>query len=367
MSNTMNPKKDLYMPYFDPDDFIELLVKYHDGKATKKEVQFIEQQFRQNEQARNLWQDVLVTFAEENEASGHTPTKRQKRPLPHWLAAAVILTLFTVGDSLYLFLPMRQLTLPRANYEKAIILEMADGNVVQLSKTPQDSTPHLAKMPVSHLDIRYARLPNILTVPRGFTYGLKLADSTVVYVNADTDLKFPFSFNSTRREVFVEGEAYFDIAADPNRPFIVRTKHADVIALGTSFNVSTYDGYFRAALLTGAVMVMEKNKMIQLSPGQAAIKDQESGELLIDTFIIDSIPGWVNGRYVFKKKTLAEVCATIERLYDVEILFDRTEIKTLRYTGAVSKKEKIDVFLENVAKTNSVTWYRDSEQRIHLK
>jgi hypothetical protein len=363
----MNPKKYAYMPYFDPDEFIELLVKYHDGKATKQEIKFIEQQFKENEQARDLWQDVLVTFAAEDNVNGHTLTRRYKRPLPHWLAAAAILLVFIVGDSLYLFLHKRQLTLPKANYEKAIILQMADGHVVQLSKKPLDSLAHLAKMPVNHLDIRYSQEPNTLTVPKGFTYALELADSTKVYVNADTDLKFPFSFHSSRREVFVEGEAYFDVAPDPGRPFVVHTKHADVIALGTSFNVSTYNGYFKAALLTGAVVVMEKNKMIQLSPGQAAVKDQESGELVVDTFTRDTVPGWVNGRYVFEKKSLAEVCATIERLYDVKIVFDRKEIGKLTYTGAVSKKQKVEEFLADVEKVNKIKYYRDKEQRIHLK
>jgi ferric-dicitrate binding protein FerR (iron transport regulator) len=355
------------MVYFDPDAFIELLVKYHDGEATKQEAQYVEQQLRENERARSLWEDVLTTFADEDKKNGHAPAKRTKRPLPHWLAAAAILLLLIAGDSLYHLMHRRQPTFHKAHYEKAIILHLADGRTIQLGNKPADSFPHMAKLPAIHVEAKYAKQPNALIVPRGFNYAFKLPDSTIVYVNAATDLKFPFVFNASRREVEVEGEAYFDVAPDPGRPFVVHTKHADVIALGTSFNVSTYDNQFRTSLLTGAVVVMEKNRMIQLSPGQLAFKDPQSGELVVDTFIKDSLPGWVNGRYVFNKKTLKEVCATIERLYDVEIIFDRPEIAKQRYNGAVYKKERVEAFLDNVAKTLRIRWYWDDEKRVHLK
>jgi len=355
------------MVHFDPDEFIELLVKYHDGEASKQEARYVEQQLKENERARSLWEDVLFTFAAEDEKNGHAPVKRPKRPLPHWLAAAAILLLLIAGDTLYHVLHRQQPTFRSAHYEKSIILQLADGRIIQLGNKPSDSFPHLAKMPAIHVEGKYARQPNTLIVPRGLSYAFKLPDSTTVYINAATDIKFPFAFNASRREVEVEGEAYFDVAPDPSRPFVVHTKHADVIALGTSFDVSTYDNQFRTTLLTGAVVVMEKNRMIQLSPGQLAFKDLQSGELVVDTFIKDSLPGWVNGRYVFSKKTLKEVCGTIERLYDVEIVFDKPEIAQQRYSGAVYKKEKVEVFLENVAKTLRVKWYWDEEKKIHLK
>lgn len=355
------------MVYFDPDEFIELLVKYHDGEATKQEIQYVEQQLKENEQARSLWEDVLITFAAEDGKNGHSPMKRQKRPLPHWLAAAAILLLLIAGDSLYRVLHKHQPTFHRAHYEKAIILRLANGQIIQLGNKPSDSFPGLARMPAIQMDGRLAQQPNTLVVPRGLTYAVKLPDSTTVYVNAATDLQFPFVFNASRREVHVEGEAYFEVAPDPGRPFVVHTRHADVIALGTSFNVSTYDNQFRTALLTGAVVVMEKNKMIQLSPGQLAVKDPRNEDLVVDTFIKDSLPAWVNGRYVFSKKTLKEVCGTIERLYDVEILFDRPEIAQQKYNGAINRKEKVEVFLENVAKTLRIKWYWDKEMRVHLK
>ena len=358
------------MVYFDPDAFIELLVKYHDGEATKQETRYVEQQLKENERARILWEDVLTTFADEDKKNGHASVKRPqdpKRPLPHWLAAAAILLLLVAGDSLYHLLHRPQPTFHPAHYEKSIILQLADGRIIQLGNKPSDSFPHLAKLPAIRVEAKYAKQPNTLIVPRGLTYAFKLPDSTTVYINAATDLKFPFVFNGSRREVEVEGEAYFEVAQDPGRPFVVRTKHADVIALGTSFNVSTYDNQFRSTLLTGAVVVMEKNRMIQLSPGQLAFKDPRSGQLVVDTFIKDSLPGWVNGRYAFSKKTLQEVCRTIERLYDVEIVFDRPEIARQKYSGAVYKKEKVETFLDDVAKTQRIKWYWDEEKKVHLK
>lgn len=373
------------MPYFDPDGFVDLLVKYHDGKASQQEVQFIEQQLKENDLARELWEDVKATFAGEEkiasrvaelkegqapvhlkEESSPEPRRGRKHYTYYWLAAAAIL-LFIIGDSIYVLLHKRQPTLPRANYEKAIVLRLADGQVIQLGNRAVDSFPHLAKMPSNTMAPKFATLPNTLSIPKGLMYAVKLPDSTTVYINADTKLTFPFVFHPNRREVQVEGEAYFEVAPDPGRPFVVHTRQADVIALGTSFNVKTYDDSFQASLLTGAVVVMEKNKMIQLSPGQSATRQHQTGELAVDTFIKDSLPGWVNGRYVFKKKSLAEVCATVERLYDVEIVFDKAEIAKYRYTGAVNKKEPIQVFLENIAKTNRVKYYWDKEKRVHLK
>ncbi|WP_298738906.1 FecR domain-containing protein [uncultured Chitinophaga sp.] len=353
------------MVHFDPDEFIELLVKYHDGEANKKETRYVEHQLKENARARSLWEDVLITFADEDKQHGHTPVKRMKRPLPYWLAAAAAVLLVIVLDSIYLRLHKRQQAV-HDTHKKAVILQLADGRSIQLSDEPADSL-----RPVSLPDIRveeqYARQANTLIVPRGFTYAVKLADSTTVYINAATRLKFPLVFKDSRREVEVEGEAYFEVAPDPARSFVVHTGHADVVALGTSFNVTTYDNQFSTALLTGAVVVLEKNRMIQLSPGQAAFKDQESGQLVMDNIINDTVPGWVNGRYVFSKKTLKEVCSTIERLYDVEIIFDRPEIAQQKYNGAVYRHEPVEIFLDNVAKTLRVKWTWDEEKRVHLK
>lgn len=358
------------MPYFNPDEFIELLIRYHDGKATRKEVLFVKQQLKESDLARNLWEDVQATFAEENAATAVARDQQRKRYRPYWLAAAIVL-LLVVSDSIFVHFQRQAPVTPLVL--KTTILQLADGQMIPLERQPgrladaARSVYTIPGIPVGYTSGPHAQELNTLSVPKGYTYAVLLPDSTAVYINAATNIRFPFRYNAQRREVHIEGEAYFEIAPDATRPFIVHTRQADIIALGTSFNVNTYDNGLRTSLLTGAVVIMEKHKMVQLSPGQVAFKDTATGSLVVDTFRNDTLPAWMEGRYYFNNKTLQQVCCTVERLYDIEIVFDKPEIARYRYTGAIHLKQPVQTFVENIGGPNKIGYYFDKQGRLHLQ
>ncbi|TWI84352.1 FecR family protein [Chitinophaga japonensis] len=361
------------MSYFNPDEFIELLVKYHDGQASRKEVLFVERQLKESDLARNLWEDVQATFAEEDAEAAAARQQQRRRYRPYWLAAAAIVLLLIAGDSIFVHFRQQQRTPVTVDAPKTAVLQLADGQMIPLERQAgrladaARSVYAIPGIPAGYTSGPHAQELNTLSVPKGYTYALLLPDSTAVYINAATDIRFPFRYNAQRREVHIAGEAYFEIAPDATRPFIVHTQQADIIALGTSFNVNTYDNGLRASLLTGAVVIMEKNKMVQLSPGQVAIKDPSTGSLVVDTFRNDTLPTWMDGRYYFNNKTLQEVCRTAERLYDITIIFDKAEIAQYRYTGAIHQKRPVAVFVKNIGGPNKIDYYFDKQGKLHLR
>ena len=121
---------------------------------------------------------------------------------------------------------------------------------------------------------------NTLIVPKGGEYSLELPDGTVVWVNSESSLRFPEKFTSNRREVFLEGEAYFEVKKDANRPFYVHTEVGKVRVLGTAFNVCAYsnDRFWQTTLVEGSVMINQEEKEVLLKPNEQYQIDVRTGK-----------------------------------------------------------------------------------------
>ena len=119
---------------------------------------------------------------------------------------------------------------------------------------------------------------NTIDIPIGGEYQLVLADGTKVWLNADSKLRFPVSFTAERREVYLEGEAYFEVAKDSAREFWVHAGAMDVKVLGTSFNVKAYERLETVAttLVEGSVEVACAGKSFQIVPGEQFVYDKNN-------------------------------------------------------------------------------------------
>ncbi|QNL49958.1 FecR domain-containing protein [Olivibacter sp. SDN3] len=181
-------------------------------------------------------------------------------------------------------------------------------------------------------------LYNELHTPTAGTYQLTLSDGTKVWLNALSELRFPIQFSSDERKVFLKGEAYFDIARDPDRPFKVMASQVTTEALGTQFNISAYDKQFQAILTEGVVKVVGNKNSAKLYRGQEATLAK--GSLKVSVADIEKATAWKEGYFYFNEQPLKEVLEEISRWYNVDIKYKKN-VRKQRITGTVSRADKL--------------------------
>lgn len=194
---------------------------------------------------------------------------------------------------------------------------------------------------------------NTLTVPKGRQFKMVLSDGTKIWLNAASSIRYPIVFNSRQRTVTIEGEAYFEIAADKQRPFIAAVSgEAEVEALGTSFNVKAYgdESISKITLLEGTVRVhvkdrktgSEAGKAVVLSPGQQAqvtrMKNSPGSVPEISTMPADmnKVMAWKSGFFNFDGAGLEEVMRQLARWYNLEVVYE-TGVPPIVFEGELSR------------------------------
>lgn len=189
---------------------------------------------------------------------------------------------------------------------------------------------------------------NILTVPYGKTFQLKLADGSHVVLNAGTKLKYPVSFLGENRTVFLNGEAYFEVAEDPEHPFIVSTEDMDIEMLGTQFNVTSYpdDQKTYAVLVEGKVAAHSNltYEVKTLVPNEKVFF--ENGSLQVQSVKVAKYVAWVQGQLVFVDDPFSIIKNKLERKYNVKIVNNYAELAKITITATFT-----DETIEEVLKT----------------
>lgn len=195
-----------------------------------------------------------------------------------------------------------------------------------------------------------------LVIPRGGEYCLQLADGTVVWLNSDSRLKFPVLFGGEKREVFLEGEAYFEVEASRQCPFIVRTPEAEVNVLGTGFNVMAYknDLSVQVTLVHGAVGVKTVAGQETIRPDEQLVFDKATGEQTVRRVKVEDFVGWKEGVLSFDAMPLEELSQKLSRWYDVEFFFTAESLKLLKFSGAFRKYDDIRYVLGLIGATTDV-------------
>lgn len=208
---------------------------------------------------------------------------------------------------------------------------------------------------------------NTLFVPTGKDYKVQLSDGSVVHLNAFSRLRFPFSFDGNNREVYLEGEAYFDIAKKADQPFIVHTAGTSVKVLGTSFNVNAYnDSLIVTSLVSGSVVSdAEDNDSIYLKPGMASVyrKGYRQQQQSFDEAITLS---WRKGEYAYYNQPLGTLDAVISHWYGKQLLFDDPALANKMLTGVIERDQPLIDFLESLDKTSGIT-FRITDDKIYLR
>lgn len=200
-----------------------------------------------------------------------------------------------------------------------------------------------------------------LIVPDGGQYELILPDKTHVWVNSGSELTYKVDFsNSAIREVKLLGEAYFKVAKDKKHPFIVKTDHMDVEAVGTAFNVVAYKGadYAEASLVEGIVNVSDRlgNKQRMLAGSKIRVGNKKPNILpaLQKTGLVYGDYAWKDGVFVFDNMPLDQITERISRWYNVKIVFTNNAARQLRFTGSIEKDNTLNTVLKLIETSTNV-------------
>lgn len=195
---------------------------------------------------------------------------------------------------------------------------------------------------------RYAE-KELVTKP-GTRIKIKLEDGTTVWLNDGTLFRYPEKFASGERHVFVDGEAYFEVASNPERPFIVENPMVNTVVTGTSFNIRGYrtDNYFEATLSHGKVRLVKDDRQIDMVPGQQIRYNYLDNKFLsrkVDPSIYSS---WIEGRLILKDEPFRLAMLKLSRWYNAEFIIQDEELKDLLLTATL-ENEKIEQTLEHMA------------------
>lgn len=198
---------------------------------------------------------------------------------------------------------------------------------------------------------------NVVSTPKGGQYQVNLSDGTKVWLNAGSSLKFPAAFKGKTRKVELNGEAYFEVAKNPEQPFIVSSSQMNVRVLGTHFNVKAYDDdqQSRTTLLEGSVSLSSDHGQALLKPGQQGLLNQKTGKLAVSA-APDGGEGsvaWKNGDFMFVNEDIHTVMRQIARWYDVDIEY-KGDFKDLQFRGVISRFKNISEVLKLLQLTDAV-------------
>ena len=249
------------------------------------------------------------------------------------------------------------------------ILKLLDGETVLLDSTMKssliaqgtdvriemDSNRLLRYSPNDSIAVSDVDKNNELIIPKGGEYQIILADGTRVWLNSASKLTFPPYFTGAERRVTLSGEAFFDVAHDDKKPFIVETARMDVKVLGTRFNVNAYEDneVVSATLVNGSVEVFSgEQQTIRLAPGEQAYgKESELEKREVNVRLYTS---WIDGKFMFNNTELEEIAKQISRWYDVQIFFSNENVKKVRFTGAIMKFKPLEDLIRMIEKTSQV-------------
>jgi ferric-dicitrate binding protein FerR (iron transport regulator) len=185
---------------------------------------------------------------------------------------------------------------------------------------------------------RFAANLNDLEVeaPAGSRIHIKLGDGTKVWLNHGSKLKYPYRFTGEKRNVFLTGEAFFEVAHNSQIPFIVGTDRMEVKATGTAFNVSAYpeDGIIETTLVEGKVILYENNREIKvLSPSECLKFNTQKNDYTLLTGNTEKYTAWKDGLLVFKNDPIEEVAKKLGRWYNIEVEIKKEKIKEYPFTA----------------------------------
>ena len=240
--------------------------------------------------------------------------------------------------------------------ENKAILTLTNGRQIALGEKVGKEKPSLLDKAISKITGSKKQL--CLDIPRGGEFKIVLEDSTVVWLNSETQLIYPEKFAENERRVIVKGEAFFKVAHESNRPFKVETDGQLVTVHGTQFNVKSYkeDKKILTTLLEGSISLSRKgnNSEVLLSPGHQSQFDKQTSSMNVKSVNAEMVASWRLGKFVFENQTLEEIMQELSRWYSFEYNFANAELKKIVFMGSIPRYSKFATALTILEKSGNI-------------
>jgi transmembrane sensor len=375
----------------------ELFVKYIKRACTKNEVQQIVRYFKDSQDLSDVptvdavsellkeYPDIQEDVANRImknvlEIAKNNPKKSfyKKYPLIKYAAVAVLLLglghFYQQGyfsKKPVLVIPPESITLASENGRLQIINEVGSAKVVDDKGRivgVQEGNQLVCSNGVTKNELTY----NTLRVPYGKRFKIQLSDGTVVNLNSGTSLKYPVAFvEGENRSVFLDGEAFFDVATDKDHPFIVNAEALNIEVLGTKFNVSAYHENLTAevVLVEGSVGLSHekealKKESLTLTSGTKGSFDKKKKQISKEKVTIEIYTQWLEGGLVFRNRSFENISKNLERHFNVKIA-NTNELLKKEIFNASFKEEPIEIILNDL-KNSFYFEYKMEENVIYI-
>lgn len=305
--------------------------------------------------SRKGWQAVSSRI--EQKRSKIELNRARIKPKRVWWAAASLLILIGAGVWLWREDPHKDVV-PAGTQSAMLILPSGKKIDLAASKGEVSETAFNDSNTIFYNTAAKAKnaaepVWHTLEVPQGGEYRLLLADGSLVHLNSMSSVRFPVAFMGEQREVELHGEAWFEVSANTQNPFVVHTRHYDVEVVGTAFNVSSYDDDRLASttLAEGGVKIGG----VALSPGEQYCFDTQSGTGTIEQVSAAMASAWRTGRLMFRDQRLEDIMRTLGRWYGVQIEYADPTARDMRFGMSLTRQPSIDPLLAIIAETGKVS------------
>jgi len=380
------------------EDFLVLLNRYLSGDTTLEENNKL-LNYYESFQTGQDWDDALgskeemelkmrtrlqnALQSEENEIIPLQPFYT-KTTFKLMAMAASLLLLISISLFISKTNPLKIET-PAVAHKEILIgsdkatLTLEDGSVIALEKgksyTQGNASSNGEKLIYNSKDAKPAAIANnYLTIPRGGQFFVQLADSTKVWLNSESQLKYPVAFidGETRQVELVYGEAYFEVSPSTKHKgsrFKVKTQSQNVEVIGTEFNIKAYkdETTIYTTLVKGIVAVSNASKKQILAPNeQSRITDYNGNIAVSDVDVYNEI-SWRKGLFVFKGMPLKDIARVLSRWYDADIVFADPALGNVKFNGVLNKNQKLEDILTTIKNINFINAYEKKDNKIIIK
>ena len=382
----------------------ELIVRKMVGSITSNEQQELDRWISSEPENQRIYQRVMdpksqldklevyrmfnkekVRSALEDELFGSKIIQFTPRRIMRFAAAILLPVLLAGAIAIYLFrtpasIPLAQIDNVIQPGKEQAVLVLSDGRKVELSQSIQMNSVKDGNALIAEQQDRIiyssatpdAQQGNVvyneLRIPRGGTYALQLSDGTSIRLNAGSSLRFPATFSDTARDVYLQGEAYFEVT-HTGQPFTVHAENSETRVLGTSFNISAYsdDLIEVTTLVEGKVEVTATKEpgtastSLILTPNEQARFNKEEQVISKSEVDASGFVSWIDGKMEFHNESLEMVMQKLSRWYNFEYRFQSDEARNYHFSARLERDASISSILEMLEMTTEVKFSLEEE------